>query len=375
MVLRVGLLDDTVDEPSEASDVRMGTRVPDPRDQFKDWLRSVLGIQRVGLVPPVLLLVMWLIVGTSGYMVIEGWSAFDSVYMSVITLSTVGFQEVHPLSTTGRAFTSVLVLAGLGTVFYAFTSIGQMVVEGELADILGRRRMRRELRELEDHYIVCGYGRTSRPVVEGLEQSDRAFCVIDKDEEIEDELSEAGFVYLVGDATEENVLETAGIDRARGLLALLPSDPDNLYLTMTAKNMNPDVRVIARASDDQAATYLHRGGADDVVSPYETAGNRVLQTALKPAVVELMELATPREHLQLSLEEVAVEADSPLDGRTIKESEIRRRCGVIIVAIKRANGQMTFNPDPKAPMERGDHLVALGEGQDLETLAKLSQSR
>lgn len=360
--------------PEISDDVRMGKRPPGPRGRLKRLLERLLGFRTIGLVPPVLMLGLWLVSGTVGYMVIEGWNLLDALYMTVITLSTVGYSEVHPLSTTGRVFTSGLVLVGLGTVFYAFTSIGQMVVEGELADMLGRRRMRNEVRNLEDHYIVCGYGRTSRPVVEGLEQSGHPFCVIDVDEETEPELREEGFLYLVGDATEEDVLETAGIHRARGLLALLPSDPDNLYLTMTAKNMNPDARVIARASDDQAGTYLRRGGADEVVSPYETAGNQVLQTALKPAVVELMELATPREHLQLSLEEVTVEADSPLDGRTIQESEIRRRCGVIIVAIKRANGEMTFNPDPNEPLERGDDLVALGEREDLETLAKLSRT-
>lgn len=352
--------------------MRLGKWLPSSATDPQGFLGRLIGMRGVGILPLVLLLALWMIAGTAGYMAIEGYGLWDAVYMTVITLSTVGYMEVHPLSTLGQIFTSGLILVGLGTVFYAFTSIGQMVVEGELADMLGRRRMRQELKALDQHYIVCGYGRTSQPVVEGLEQEDAEFCVVDIDEAIEDELKADDVVYLVGDATEEEVLEMAGIKRARGLLALLPSDADNLYLTMAAKNMNPDVQVIARVTDDRAEKNLRRGGADIVVSPYETAGNRVVQAALNPTILEFMELATPRIQLQLSLEEVLVEADSPLDGLSLAESEIRRRCGVIIVAIKRQDGQMVFNPDPSETIRHGDTLVALGEGEDLETLETLA---
>lgn len=361
---------DELDVPS-GSDHRPGRRTPLDPGQSGGFFERLTGISGLGLVPPVLLLALWLVGGTAGYMVIEGWSLFDAAYMTVITLSTVGFAEIHPLSTMGKAFTSVLILAGLGTVFYAFTAIGQTVVEGQIAEALGRRRMRQELRSLEDHYIVCGFGRTSRPVLEGLEQEDESFCVIDNDPELEDDLQSEGYVYLIGDATEEEVLEAAGIYRAKGLMALLPSDADNLYLTMAAKNMDPGVQVIARVTDERAETNLRRGGADVVVSPYETAGNRVIQAALKPAVVEFMELATPRVQLQLSLEEVRVREESPLAGLSLAESEIRRRCGVIIVAIKRQDNEMAFNPHPSETIQADDVLVALGEGEDLETLEKL----
>lgn len=363
---------DRLNSGDDREEMRLGKRVPSSAADPRNLIGRLIGMRGAGILPLLLLLFLWVVAGTVGYMVIEGYSAWDAIYMTVITLSTVGYQEVHPLSTAGQVFTSGLILVGLGTVFYAFTSIGQMVVEGELADMLGRRRMRQELTALEDHYIVCGFGRTSRPVVAGLEQENEAFCVVDIDDEMEEDLNEEGYVYLIGDATEEEVLETAGIERARGLIALLPSDADNLYLTMAAKNMNPNVQVIARVTDERAERNLRRGGADIVVSPYETAGNRVVQAALKPTILEFMELATPRVQLQLSLEEVRVEPDSPLDGHSLAESEIRRRCGVIIVAIKRKDNEMVFNPNPSETIRPGDTLVALGEGEDLDTLERLA---
>lgn len=359
----------------DSGEIRHGRWMPSSIADMRDVFGRLVDLRGVGILPLLALLGLWLVGGTAGYMVIEGWNVWDSAYMTVITLSTVGYMEIHPLSTPGQMFTSALILAGLGTVFYAFTSIGQMVVEGELADMIGRRRMRQELKSLEDHYIVCGYGRTSKPVVEGLEQEDEDFCVIDIDEDVEDELASEEILYLIGDATEQDVLEAAGIQRAKSLMALLPSDADNLYLTMAAKNLNADVQVIARSTDERAEQNLRRGGADIVVSPYETAGNRVIQAALKPSILEFMELATPRMQLELSLEEVAVREDCPLDGLSLSESEIRRRCGVIIVAIKRGDNEMVFNPHPSETIRNGDTLVALGEGEDLETLETLCGAR
>lgn len=279
------------------------------------------------------------------------------------------------MSPAGRLFTVFLIAVGLGAALYAFTAIGQKIVEGEVAALVGRRRMQRELKRLEDHFIVCGYGRTSEAVVDGLDGEDEDFCIVDADPDLGPDLQDEGYVYLIGDATEEEVLEAAGIQRARGLLALLPSDADNLYLTMAAKNMNNDVQVIARATDDRAERNLRRGGADIVVTPYETTGTHVVQAALNPTVLEFMELATPRVQLHLSLEAVEVHEESPLDGVTLSGSEIRRRCGVIIVAIKRQDDEMVFNPEPSETIRAHDTLVALGEGDDLETLEKLAGAR
>ncbi|PSG97076.1 potassium channel protein [Thermoplasmatales archaeon SW_10_69_26] len=361
----------------------MDDAIADPdRDDHRPGNGSWLGekiadlasVRGGGLWPPTLLLLLWVVVGTGGFMAM-GWSFSDAAFMTVITLSTVGYGEVNPpLTGEARFFASFLILAGIGTVFYAFTSIGQMVVEGELADMLGRRRMRRELEELEDHYIVCGYGKTAQPVVRGLMEAGEDFCIVEADTARETELREDGHPYLIGDATEEDVLEGAGVRRADSLLAMLPSDADNLYVTMSAKNSNPDIRVIAQASDQKAAMNLRRGGADEVVSAFEAAGNRIVQVAIKPSVVEFTELATPRDHLQLSLEEIQVENGSPLDGLTLQEGDINNRTGVIVVAIKGSEGEMTFNPDPGEPLRHGDQLVALGEKENLETLEKLCAS-
>ncbi len=346
-------------------------RVRPERKRRGGWLSRIVGFWGVGVGPAVGLLGLWLALGTTGYVLIEGYTLFEGLYMTVITLSTVGYEEVRPLSEIGRGFTVFLIVAGLGTVFYAFTRIGQLVIEGELAEILGRKRMRNELQALTDHFIVCGYGRTSEPVVAGLAQEDLPFCVIDLDANHAPELAEHGIAHLIGDATEEAALEEAGIRRARGVLALLPSDADNLYLTMSSKGLNPDVRVIARASSPKAEANLRRGGADSVVSPYKTAGNRVLHAAIKPTVVEFMELATPRMNIELTLEEVLVEPESALAGSSLAEGEIRKKCGAIIVAIKRASGEMTFNPHAAEEIHAEDTLIALGEPEDLEKLEAL----
>ena len=364
---------DGFDRPPR-DDPRAGRGSRDEGSWLGDLLAELSTVGGGGLWPPILLLVLWMAVGTAGFMLM-GWSFSDAAFMTVITISTVGYGEVDPLlSGEARLFAGFLILAGIGTAFYAFTSIGQMIVEGELADMLGRRRMRRQIQELENHFVVCGYGKTARPVVHAFEEADRDFCIVEANEEHEEELRGTGHPYIIGDATEEEVLESAGVRRADGLLTMLSSDADNLYVTMSAKNLNPDVRVIAQATDQKAAMNLRRGGADEVVSAFEAAGNRIAQVAIKPSVVEFTELATPRDHLQLSLEEVTVEPDSPLAGLTLQEGDINNRTGVIIVAIKGSEGEMMFNPDPTEAIKHGDQLVALGEEANLETLEKLCRA-
>lgn len=334
-------------------------------------VRQVLAGPRTGLLAAVGLLVLWLTVGTVGYMVIEGWGFLDAVFMTTITLSTVGYGEVHPLSPAGRIFSILLMGAGLGTVLYAFTRIGQLVIEGELLDIMGMRRMRQQIENLEGHYIVCGYGRTGKPVVEGLVEEGKDVCVVELDPDLGPELRDAGVLFVIGDATEEETLLQAGLENAEGIMGLLPSDPDNVYLAITAQGVNPAAKVIVRASDEQAEMKMRRVGADEVVSPNKMAGERVLQAALRPTVVEFMELVTHRQHLHLNLEEVTVADGSVLAGETLGDAELRRRAGAIIVAIKRSSGEMVFNPKPADVIHAGDTLIALGEREDLQQLAGL----
>jgi voltage-gated potassium channel len=361
-------------DDADGSTVRGGTSPPRPDvGPSRDGrLEDLLDLQGFGLLPPMGLLTLWAAVGTVGYVVIEGWSVLDALYQTVITLSTVGLMEAQPMSDAGRGFTVALIVVGLGTALYAFTSIGQKIVEGEVAAVVGRRRMKRELRELEDHFVVCGFSETSKAVIEGLENEGEDFCVVEADPEREAELQDADHLYLIGDATEEAVLEAAGAKRARGILALLPSDADNLYVAMAATNMNPDLQVIARATDDRAERNLRRGGADVVVSPYESTGHRVVQAAINPTVLDFMELATSRVQLELSLESVEIGEGSPLAGATLAESDVGSRCGVIVVAVQQPDDEMTFNPSASIRIHAGDRLVALGEVEDLEQLEELA---
>jgi voltage-gated potassium channel len=324
----------------------------------------------VGLYLGILLLTAWLAIGTLGFMGIEGWSLLDSLYMTVITISTVGFREVHSLSAGGRLFATFLIVGGLGTAIYTFTRLGQLVLEGELADILGRRRMKSDLGKMKDHYIVCGYGRIGKPVVEGLDRDGLPCCVVDRDPHLEGSMRERGYVYVLGEATDEEILKSAGLERASCLLALLPSDADNLYLAITAKSIHPEIVVIARALDERAEMKLKRGGADRVVSPNKVAAHRILHAAVKPTIVEFMELVTHRDYLALSMEEIRVTEGSHVSDRTIAEAEIRRRCGAIVVAVKKSTGEMNYNPDPSERIEPGDILVALGKGEHLEKLER-----
>jgi len=288
--------------------------------------------------------------------------------MTVITLSTIGFGEVHPLSDAGRVFTSVLIVGGLGTALYSFARVGQAVFEGEILSVLGRRRMERDLKHLSDHYIVCGFGRIGHHVAHGLAREGLPFCVIDNDPTLADEMRGDHFLFYLGDATDEDVLRAAGIERAKTLLALLSSDADNLYLTMAAKELNPGVQVIARALEEDAIVKLRRGGADKVVSPYEMAGLRLLVAAVRPTVLEFIELLTRPDFDALTMEEVPVCVGSALEGAVLGESPELRDSGAMIVGIKRASGELRFNPTVGEHIGAGDTLIALGERESLKRL-------
>jgi voltage-gated potassium channel len=316
------------------------------------------------------LLAFWTLVGTLGFVLIEGWSLGDSFYMTVITISTVGFGEVNPLSSEGRIFASFLIVTGIGTAIYTFTRLGQVVLEGELQGVWGRNRMKKELAKLKDHYIVCGFGRIGEPVARDLKQEGYRVCILDNDPAREDEIVAAEHLYLIGNATDESVLELAGISRAKMVLALLPSDADNLFVTITVKELNPEVTVIARASDENVEPRLKRSGADKVISPYKTAYARFFHAAVKPTVVEFLELVSHREYLQLSMEEITVCKRSILQDATLSEAEVRHNYGVVVVAIKQANGEMTFNPAASTKLLANDILVVIGKNPDLQRLEK-----
>ncbi|MDX1660146.1 MAG: potassium channel protein [Gemmatimonadota bacterium] len=311
------------------------------------------------------LILFWFVIGTVGFLLIEeGWTILDAFYMTVITITTVGFEEIHPLTPSGRGFVVVLAIGGLGTILYTLTRMAQLLFEGELVDFLGKRRMMSEIESMEDHYIVCGFGKVGRPVVEGLSAEGLPVVLIERDPDLETTIQDLDVPYIIGDATQEEVLEKAGIDHAETLLGLLPSDADNLYLTIAGLDLNPNIKVIARAADQSGEVRLKRAGAHDVVSPTRIAGLRVLQAAVNPTAVEFMEIVTQQQALQLSLADIEVSGKSSLAGRTIADCEIRGQYGVIIVAVKREK-DMEFNPEPSYEISAGDVLVVLGEDLDL----------
>ncbi len=320
------------------------------------------------------ILVTILAVGTAGYRVIEGWSWEDCLYMVVITLSTVGYGEVRELSPEGKAFTMLLIVAGVGLVTYAIGTITRMIVEGEIQTILGRRRTMSRIRRLKDHYIICGYGRIGSLVAQEFERRPLPFVVIERDERRVVQIPER-YAVVVGDATEEEVLVKAGIERARGLVTVLHSDADNLFVTLTARGLNPNLFILARYEEEKTEAKLLRAGADKVVSPYIIGGTRMAMAVTRPNVIDFIELATTSESLGLQMEEVLVQGGSPLVGVPLAESPIRSELGIIVVAIKRRSGHMEFNPSAQSAPEAGDQLIVIGEYEHLVRLDRLAAGR
>ncbi|MBF0456502.1 MAG: potassium channel protein [Nitrospirae bacterium] len=315
------------------------------------------------------LLLLVVSMGTGGYMVTEGWNAFDSFYMVVITLATIGYQEVHPLSVSGRAFTIVLIIFGVGVIAYTVNTGMRIVLEGELQEVLGRRKMEKKIKAMKDHYIICGYGRMGRIICGELRSNRVPFLVIEKERSEED--MEHAELFIIGDATRDEVLIEAGIDRASGLISVLASDAQNLFVVLSARGLNPTLKIVARAGEESTESKLIRAGADRVVSPYHIGGLKMAQTILKPAVVDFLEFATKSGNIELQMEELKVTEGSEFANQSLSDLGIGRKYGVIIVAFKRADGEMRFNPTHKTIVKAGDCLIALGEVSKLREVEKI----
>ena len=316
------------------------------------------------------LLLLLVLVGTLGYWALEeNFTIFDGFYQTVITVSTVGFTEIHPLSTPGRVFTTLIIISGLVLVAFATGSFIESVISGELGRYLGRRRLEKQIKALEGHWIICGYGRMGEYVAQELIDSKRqpAFVVIERDPERLQAAEHSGYLYLPGDATHEELLEEAGIERAAGLVSLVETDAMNVFICLTASQMNPELTIIARALEEASIKKLRRAGATKVIAPYHVGGLRLSQAILRPAVQDFLDFAMGRE-LEIDMEQIRIREGSPLAGLSLRRSPIRTELDLILVAVKRKDGAMLFNPSADTVLREGDTLIAVGQGENLHQL-------
>jgi voltage-gated potassium channel len=316
----------------------------------------------------VVLLAAVVSIGTAGFVVIEGWDPFDAFYMTITTVTTVGYGEIHPLSRAGRVFNSGVVILGVATVLYTFSFLMARLVEGDLQARWARHRRERMLDDLNLHFIICGFGRIRQIIAREFSRQRVPFVIIERDVERMQAAIADGYLAVEADASSEDVLKRVGIGRARGFIAAVSTDADNVFAILTARLLRPDLFIIGRAETEDAKTKLIRAGADRVLSPYQIGGLQLAQTALRPAVVDFVQLATSSDNLDLNMEQVQIEPGAALAGRSIVDANLRQRFGVVVVGIQRASGGMEFNPSPESVMGVGDYLVVLGQSKNLREL-------
>jgi len=309
--------------------------------------------------------------GTLGFVLIDHYPVFDAFYMTLITITTVGYGEVHPLSHAGRIFNSFLIFFGVTAMLLAVGGMTQAIIELELNQYFGKRRTRKMIEALHDHYIVCGFGRVGRGAAGELQRAGVPFLVIDKNEERVDRAIKSGMLAVLADATDDQTLRDAGILRAKGLIATLQSDADNLFVILSAKSLKPSLLVSARVNSEQNEKKMRLAGADYVFAPYDITGNRMAQMMLKPHVFQFIDFTTQNMGLDVGIEQVRVPAGSELVSKSLLEANIRREMGVIVLAIRKADGRMLFNPPADAAIEAGDYLIVMGEAQGLRRLEQV----
>jgi voltage-gated potassium channel len=301
-------------------------------------------------------------------MLIEGWSLMDAFYMTIITLATVGYSEVHTVSFEGRIFTVILILLGVGLFLYVAGNIIQFLVEGSIRTVLGRRKLDTQIKKLKGHYIICGYGRIGRVLARFLVEKYVDVVVIERSHERVQQMDEDGILYLVGEANDETVLERAGVHVARGLITAVATDADNVFLVLIAKQLNPDLFIVARASQNATKKTLLAAGADKVISPYDLGARRMAHAILRPTVIKFLEMAFADETTDIQMEELYVRQGSRFDGLTLLDSGIRKEYDMMIICIGKPDGQMLLNPKADTQIAAGDKMVVVGCARNLKAL-------
>lgn len=312
-----------------------------------------------------------LVTGTAGYMIIEDWRFLDALYMTIITISTVGYREVNQVGDIGRVFTIFLVLIGVGFTFYVMAAVVQFMVEGRVRIIMGRRRLDKQIDRLKNHYIVCGYGRIGRVICRNLQRTPYDLVVVEKNPDLIPVMDKDGILYVASDAADEANLLKAGIRRARGLVAALATDTDNVFLVLSARQLAPELNIIARASQEGAKNKLRAAGANSVESPYEMGAASMAHRIIRPTVTNFLDLAFAHARKDIQMEEIPVSEKSRLTNIPLKDSGIRQDFNLIIIAIKKPDGTMLFNPSFETALMPDDTVIAVGEEENLQKLGKI----
>lgn len=316
--------------------------------------------------------IILLLVGTLGYMTIEEWPFFDALYMTVITIATVGYGEVHVISTAGRVFTVVLILLGVSYFLYVAGTTIQFLVEGRIRHVLGRRKLDKQIDRLKDHYILCGYGRMGRALGRLIRQRHQAVVAIEENEGRLPVLNADGVLYLIGKANNKELLIKAGIQRARGFIAVVGTDADNVFLTLIARQLNPRLNIIARAIQNDTKETLRAAGADEVISPYDSGARLMAHAVLRPTVLRFLEMAFTDENTDIQVEEIAIQPESQLADKTVLQGGLRKGLNIIVIFIKKQDGSLVFNPGPDSLIQSNDTLVVVGSEDNIKSLGKLA---
>jgi voltage-gated potassium channel len=319
----------------------------------------------------IIALAVIIVTGTVGYLLIEGWSFLDSLFMTITTITTVGYDEVHPLSDGGRIFTSLLIVGGVGGALYTLTAIVAYVVEGEFGTTIGRRQMKNKIGKLKEHFIICGYGRVGQEIANVFIEEQVPFVVIDNNHDKIVQADEGNRLYLFADATNDEVLKEAGIESARGLVVAVDGDAESTYITLSARQLNPDLFIEARSSSNEAETKLKKAGANRIISPNSIGARRMAMLALRPSVVDFIDTVIYRRGRELQMENISVQEGSSLAGLDVEKA--RRHTKATILAINRKSGELVANPSAEEKLAVGDILIAMGTSQQLTSLEKVCQ--